>query len=76
MAGAVLLDLDKPFLHFLGFNPFPRTVDRIHKRVQNESAEGMPNEIGYGTAFASAGAVLVARARRRATPAPTASVAR
>jgi hypothetical protein len=65
MAGAVLLDLDKPSLHFLGVNPFPGVVDRFHKWVQNESPEGMSNEMGYGSAFAVVAAGLVARNRRR-----------
>jgi hypothetical protein len=45
VAGAVLLDLDKPFLHFLGFNPFPRWVRRLHKAVQHEAPNRMPNEL-------------------------------
>jgi hypothetical protein len=65
MTGAVLLDLDKPFLHFFGVNPFPNAVDRFHKWVQNESPDGIPNEMGYGSAFAAVGAVLVAWSRQR-----------
>jgi len=65
MVGAVLLDMDKPFVHFLGFNPFPAVVDRIHKRVQNESIDGMRNELAYGMSFAAAGTVLTVLTRRR-----------
>jgi hypothetical protein len=65
MAGAVLLDLDKPFGHFFGVNPFPEVVNRLHGQAQNESPRGMPNEIAYGIAFATAGAIATAIARRR-----------
>ncbi len=45
VAGAVILDLDKPFVHFLGFNPFPRWVRRLHKAVQHEAPHRMPYEL-------------------------------
>ena len=64
MAGAVLLDLDKPFLYFLGFDPFPVVVRRLHAWVQNESPRGMSNELRFGFAFAAADVVTVVRARR------------
>jgi hypothetical protein len=54
MAGAVLLDLDKPMLHFFGRNPFPLAIRRLHERVQNESPEGLPNEVRFGVGFAAA----------------------
>ncbi len=63
MAGAVLLDLDKPSLHFFGFNPFPLSVRRIHERIQNESPRRMPLEVGYGLAFAVADVVATRSAR-------------
>ena len=34
MAGAGVLDLDKPFRHFFGFSPFPASVDALHARIQ------------------------------------------
>lgn len=34
MAGAGLLDLDKPGRHFFGISPFPRAVDDFHARIQ------------------------------------------
>ncbi len=37
MAGAALLDLDKPIEHFFGVRAFPDVVMRIHKGIQNES---------------------------------------
>jgi hypothetical protein len=57
MAGAVLLDLDKPSIHFFGRNPFPLPVQRLHQWIQNESPQRMPLEIGYGVAFALADVV-------------------
>jgi hypothetical protein len=64
MAGAVLLDLDKPLLHFFGWNPFPRVVRRLHEKVQNESPDGLPNEIRFGVGFAAADVALNVMARR------------
>jgi hypothetical protein len=64
MSGAVLLDLDKPLLHFFGFDPFPQIVQRLHRRVQNESPTGLPNELRFGAAFAVADVLTVLRARR------------
>jgi hypothetical protein len=65
MAGAALLDLDKPMLHFFGRNPFPGPVRRLHSAVQNESERGMPNEVAFGASCAVADAVIVLRGRRR-----------
>jgi hypothetical protein len=65
MAGSALLDLDKPFEHFFGLRPFPRSVTKIHKGIQNESVDGMPKEISYGVAFALADVAAVAAARRQ-----------
>jgi hypothetical protein len=35
IAGAGLLDLDKPARHFFGRSPFPRAVDETHARIQS-----------------------------------------
>jgi hypothetical protein len=64
IAGAVLLDLDKPSKYFFGTNPFPGPIIRIHARVQNESPGGMPREIAYGTLLALADALLISVGRR------------
>ena len=74
IAGAVLLDLDKPFVFFFGVNPFPRLVVRLHSRVQNESPDGMSKEMAYGAAFAAVDALTVA-VRRRSSPFPKSWVA-
>lgn len=67
IAGATLLDADKPAIYFWKRNPFPRVVRRIHTRVQNESPEGMPNEIAFGLTCALADAVIALQSRRRTT---------
>ena len=65
MAGPAPLDADKPIGHDFGRNPFPRAVRRIHARAQNESADGIPNEILFGLSCAIADAVLAVSSRRR-----------
>ena len=40
LAGACLIDLDKPGRHFFGRSPFPHVVDRFHHRIQNEAPQG------------------------------------
>ena len=65
MAGAVLLDLDKPCDHFFGFDPFPAAVSRFHKWVQNQEEHRLPHEIGFGTALAVLDGFLTASGRRR-----------
>jgi hypothetical protein len=74
MAGAVFLDLDKPLLHFIGVNPFPWPVRRLHSWVQNESPQGMRNEVVFGVLAAAADGAVI-RARRRSAPLPAAAVA-
>ena len=39
MTGAALPDLDKPAIVFFGRSPWPRTVDRIHMRIQHEERD-------------------------------------
>jgi hypothetical protein len=68
IAGAVLLDMDKPLMHFFGRNPFPGAVQRLHEQVQNETPEGLPNEIRFGVGFVAADFVLNAMARRNSRP--------
>jgi hypothetical protein len=70
MAGATLLDADKPMMHFLGRNPFPKAVRRIHSRAQNESPQGMPNEVLFGLSCAITDAVIAENCRRRYSSKP------
>jgi len=64
IAGAVLLDLDKPIEYFFGFYPFPDVVARIHGAVQNESYDGLKREFVYGAALGSAATASTLRGRR------------
>jgi hypothetical protein len=64
MAGAAILDSDKPGEFFFGFNPLPAVVDRFHKRIQRESPEGLRTELAAGVALAAGALALLVRARR------------
>lgn len=61
MAGAAVLDLDKPSQVFFGVSPFPRAVDAFHLAIQRESPRRMPQELLVGVA----GMLAVAAVRRR-----------
>lgn len=65
MAGAALLDLDKPIEHFFGIYPFPEPVRRLHVWIQNESTKGLPRELAFGAVFAVADTVAAVASRRR-----------
>ena len=65
MAGAAILDSDKPGEFFFGVNPLPKWIDRIHKQIQRESPEGLRTELAAGVALAAVAAALLARDRRR-----------
>jgi hypothetical protein len=69
MAGAVLPDLDKPAVMWLGRSPFPRAVNQFHGRIQHEAPGRLGYELLAAAGFAAA-ALLVIRRRR---PAPTAT---
>lgn len=56
IAGAVLLDLDKPFERFFGFNPYPGWLVRFHDWIQNEEPHRVPHEIAAGSGLAAAAA--------------------
>ena len=64
MAGAAILDSDKPGEFFFGVNPLPKWIDRIHKQIQRESPEGLRTELCAGVALAAGLAALLASARR------------
>ncbi len=63
IAGAALLDADKPCEYFFGFNPWPGWLDEFHMRIQRESPEGIRVEIATGVVLAAASAVVLARRR-------------
>lgn len=57
--GAALPDLDKPAVHFLGVNPWPRWFDDFHTRIQREAPGRLPLELGLAAGLTAA---VVARA--------------
>lgn len=63
IAGACLIDMDKPGRHFLGRSPFPAAVDRFHCRIQNERPVG--GLVEAVTAAALAAGLLLLRGGRR-----------
>lgn len=70
IAGAVLLDLDKPIEYFFGVYPFPDVVARIHGGIQNESYDGMKREFGYGAVLGSAATASLVRGRHLSASSP------
>jgi hypothetical protein len=63
IAGATLLDVDKPARHFFDRNPVPAPVQSFHERIQRESPRRMPGEILVATGLLALSGALVARAR-------------
>lgn len=63
IAGACLIDMDKPARHFVGRSPFPRGFDRFHSRIQRESEAGGLVEAAVATALVAA---LLSAGRGRA----------
>jgi hypothetical protein len=45
MAGAAVVDADKPCEYFFGFNPFPKSFQRLHSMIQRESPRRLPHEV-------------------------------
>lgn len=64
IAGAVLLDMNKPCEHFFGRSPFPGWVDRFHRAIQREIPEYFTTELVSGGALGVSSASLLARRRR------------
>ncbi len=67
MAGAALLDMDKPAMYFFRIEPFPEFVNRLHRRMQNESEDGLHREFAFGTLLAGIDAAAVILRRRTRT---------
>ncbi|MGH3207311.1 MAG: hypothetical protein ACRDNO_06095 [Trebonia sp.] len=67
MAGAALPDLDKPSTVFFGRSPFPRAVDRIHMRIQDEAPHRLKYEL-TAAAMLFAAAVGLLRGSRKGLP--------
>ena len=70
IAGAAILDSDKPGEFFFGVNPIPPWLDRIHREIQRESPAGLRTELAAGVALASVVTAVLARARRRLAACP------
>ena len=65
MAGAGLVDMDKPFQHFFGFNPFPGWFQRVHAGVQRQAPGRLAHEV-----FAAAVLAILALALLRRVDEP------
>jgi hypothetical protein len=63
IAGACVIDMDKPGRHFFGRSPFPAVVDRFHVWIQTEHTVGALVEAAAATALAAAVVTKVRRAR-------------
>jgi hypothetical protein len=63
IAGATLLDVDKPARHFFGHNPVPAPIQDFHERIQREAPHRMRNEIAVAAGLLGLSALLVARRR-------------
>jgi len=59
MVGGASVDLDKPFEHFFGFNPFPVRIQRFHTRIQREAPHRLPHELAMAAAAAVAAWVVL-----------------
>lgn len=65
IAGAAVLDADKPAEYLLGINPFPRWLNQFHHNIQRESPEGIRTEVVAGVALAAMSAAVLVRRRRQ-----------
>jgi hypothetical protein len=65
LAGACLIDLDKPGRHFVGRSPFPPAVDRFHDHIQNEAPRGRWAEAASTAVLVAAVGVAFRHRRRR-----------
>jgi hypothetical protein len=66
IAGACVVDMDKPGKHFFGRSPFPEVVDRFHNRIQNEHPVGWKVEAGTAAGLAAGTVAAAGLARYRA----------
>jgi hypothetical protein len=65
LAGACLIDLDKPGRHFFGRSPWPPAVNRFHDDIQNEVPQGRWTEAATAAALLAAVGVAFRDRRRR-----------
>ena len=65
IAGACLIDMEKPSIHFVGHSPFPETFDRFHRRIQTERPIGWVVEAVAAATLLAMIAPALGRARAR-----------
>jgi hypothetical protein len=66
IAGACVIDMDKPGRHFFGRSPFPAFVDRFHMRIQNEHPVGWRVEAATAAGLVALAGAAASIARYRA----------
>jgi hypothetical protein len=66
IAGACVVDMDKPGRHFFGRSPFPAAVDRFHGHIQNEHPVGWRVEAATAAGLAGLAGAVAGIARYRA----------
>jgi hypothetical protein len=64
IAGATILDVDKPAKHFFDHNPVPAPIQDFHERIQREAPHRMRNEVLIAAGLLGLSGLLVARGRR------------
>lgn len=64
IAGATLLDVDKPAKHFFDRNPVPAPIQDFHERIQREAPHRMRQELAVAAGLLGLSALLVSRGRR------------
>ena len=66
LAGACVVDMDKPGEHFFGRSPFPAAVDRFHHGIQREHPVGWRIEAATAAGLAALAGAAAGIARYRA----------
>lgn len=66
IAGACLIDMDKPGRHLVGRSPFPAFVDRFHVRIQREHPVGWKVEAATAAGLVALTGAVAGIARYRA----------
>jgi len=66
IAGACIIDMDKPGKHFFGRSPFPEAFDRFHSRIQREHPVGWRVEAATAAGLVATTAAMATFARYRA----------
>ena len=61
MTGAALPDIDKPTKLWFGWSPWPRAVDKFHRRIQPEASDRIYVELLAAGAFAVAALTALRR---------------